>query len=125
MSEAEAMANYLKEQGVEPERILKEDQSTNTKENLQFAREVIEKTTDDFENKKIAFSTTNYHVFRGYVLSLKNGFKAEGISAKTKWYFFPNAFLREFLGLLNEEKVRHVGIILFIVLIAIGILFVR
>ena len=125
MSEAEAMANYLKEQGVEPERILKEDQSTNTKENLKFAREVIEKTTDDFENKKIAFSTTNYHVFRGYVLSLKNGFKAEGISAKTKWYFFPNAFLREFLGLLNEEKVRHVGIILFIVLIAIGILFVR
>ncbi len=125
MSEAEAMANYLQEQGVKPEFILKEDKSTNTKENLKFAREVIEKSTDDFENKKIAFSTTNYHIFRGYVLSLKNGFKAEGIPTKTKWYFFPNAFLREFLGLLNEEKVRHVGIILFIVLIAIGILFVR
>ena len=125
MSEAEAMENYLLEQGVEPELILKEDKSTNTKENLKFSREAIENVADDFENKKIAFSTTNYHVFRGYVLSLKNGFKAEGISAKTKWYFFPNAFLREFLGLLNEEKVRHVGIILFIVLIAIGILFVK
>ncbi|MBQ1309357.1 MAG: hypothetical protein IIY54_06595, partial [Ruminococcus sp.] len=29
---------------------------------------------------------------------------AQGITAKTKWYFYPNAFLREFAGLLYAKK---------------------
>ena len=43
--------------------------------------------------------------------------KVKGLSAKTKLYFFPNAFLREFVGLIVEQKIRH---ILFIIL---GIVF--
>ena len=120
-SEGEAMERYLIDQGVAPERIIREDKSVNTFENMQLSRKVIEAHTDDFDEKKIAFSTTNYHVFRGYILSDKNGFKAQGISAKTKWYFFPNAFLREFIGLLFDQKLRHILIIVCIVLAAIGI----
>ncbi|MBQ5398425.1 MAG: hypothetical protein IIU14_03190 [Ruminococcus sp.] len=30
------------------------------------------------------------------------------MSAKTKLYFFPNAFIREFIGLLWEQKLRHI-----------------
>ena len=56
-----------------------------------------------------AFATTDYHVFRGYILAEKAGLKGvQGISAKTKWYFFPNAFLRELVGLIFEEKIRHI-----------------
>jgi uncharacterized SAM-binding protein YcdF (DUF218 family) len=58
-------------------------------------------------DSKIAFSTTNYHVFRSYILAKKNGLKVKGISAKTKPYFFPNAFLREFVGLLVDKKWHH------------------
>ena len=117
ISESEAMARYLIEQGVEPERIVREDKSVNTFENMQFSRDRIMEDTDDFESKNIAFSTTNYHIFRGYILAEKNGYKAQGISAKTKWYFFPNAFIREFIGLLYDRKLYHLLIVAMIALV--------
>ena len=82
---------------------------------MQFSKEVIEKHGVENACKNIAFATTNYHVFRGYILALKNGFKAKGISAKTKAYFYYNAFLREFIGLLVDQKWKHLAYIAVIV----------
>ena len=107
IAEAEAMKRYLLSQGIPAEQILCEDKSTSTYENMKYSRQVIESTTDHFDDKKIGFATTNYHVFRGYIMAQKNGFEVKGISAKTKAYFYPNAFLREFAGLLWEQKIRH------------------
>lgn len=112
ISESQAMTNYLISQGVDRERILMEDKSVNTLENMKFSKEIIMKHTDDFENCKIAFATTNYHVFRGYIYAQKNGFVAKGISAKTKRYFYPNAFLREFIGLLVDRKFVNLAFII-------------
>ncbi len=106
ISEAEAIKRYLMEQGYPEEQIVKEDKSVNTFQNIQFSRDRIKEDAGTLENIKAAFATTNYHIFRGYVLSKKHGLDAQGISAKTKWYFFPNAFLREFAGLLAEKKIR-------------------
>ncbi len=111
ISESQAMTNYLIEQGVERDRILMEDKSVNTMQNMQFSGEVIRNNCEDFENCKIAFATTNYHVFRGYILAKKNGFSAQGISAKTKRYFYFNAFLREFIGLLVDQKFNHIAFV--------------
>ncbi|MEE1263185.1 MAG: hypothetical protein UHU22_09440, partial [Ruminococcus sp.] len=36
------------------------------------------------------------------------GMTVKGLSAKTKLYFFPNAFIREFIGLLWEKKLLHI-----------------
>lgn len=118
ISEGEAMENYLLEQGVEPGRILREDKSVNTFENMQLSKRLIDNHDAESGNKKYAFATTNYHIFRGYILSKKNGFDAQGISAKTKWYFFPNAFLREFIGLLYDQKLRHLTVIVLFILAA-------
>ena len=118
ISEGEAMENYLAEAGIPRERIAREDKSVNTFQNMKFSKKIIDGLSDAPE-KKIAFATTNYHVFRGYILSRKNGFKAIGISAKTKPYFFPNAFLREFIGLLVDQKWKH---FIFIVLMILGFL---
>ena len=107
ISESEAMASYLHEKNIPDERILREDKSTNTYENMLYSKRVIEAQTGDIRKKKIAFATTNYHVFRGYILSAKNGFHAKGISAPTKTYFFPNAYLREFIGLLVDKWYVH------------------
>lgn len=117
ISEAEAMKRYLVEQGIPEEQILKEDKSVNTFENMKFSKAVIEAHAGSLEDKNIAFSTTNYHVFRGCVLAKKNGYYAQGLSAKTKPYFFPNAFLREFIGLLYDKKWYH---LIFLVLINAG-----
>ncbi len=114
--EAHAMENYLLSQGVPAERIRREDKSTNTLQNMQFSKAVIEADCGDIKDKKIAFSTTNYHVFRGYILSQKCGFYAQGLSAKTRAYFYPNAFLREFMGLLVDQKLRHIVVLVFLLL---------
>lgn len=104
ISESEAMKNYLVTQNIPEDMIVMENKSTNTWENIKFSKEVIEKDAGSLENIKAAFATTNYHVFRGYTLSEEHGLDAQGLSAKTKFYFYPNAFLREFAGLIVAKK---------------------
>ena len=102
------MKRYLIAQGIPEEQILIEDKSVNTYQNMLFSKNLIESKTKDFSKVNIAFSTTNYHVFRGYTLAEKVGMKAHGLSAKTKLYFYPNAFIREFIGLLVSERRKHI-----------------
>lgn len=115
ISEGEAMENYLKEIGIPKEQILREDKSVNTFQNMLFSKKIIEERSGDIKNVKTAFSTTNYHVFRGYILAQKNGFEAKGISSKTKPYFYFNAFLREFIGLLVDKKWLHIAFVLLLI----------
>ena len=49
------------------------------------------------------FVTTNYHVFRSGVWAGLAGLHAEGLGSKTKWWFWPNAFIRECIGLLVKR----------------------
>lgn len=112
-SEAEGMRQYLLSQGVPDERILLEDKSVNTFQNIRNSKKLILSANKD---ARVAFSTTNYHVFRSYVFLKDNNMYAEGMSAKTKAYFFPNAFLREFFGLLYAEKVPVFLVLVLIVL---------
>ncbi len=107
ISEAECMKRYLLSYGVSEERIVKEDKSVNTYQNMAFSNQVI-KGHSGGKDVNIAFSTTNYHVFRGYTLAKTIGMVAQGLSAKTKLYFYPNAFVREFIGLLYEQRYRHI-----------------
>ncbi len=116
ISESEAIARYLKEQGYPEEQIVKEDKSVNTDQNIRFSRDKIKEDAGTLDNIKAGIATTNYHIFRSYTLSQKHGLDAQGISAKTKWYFFPNAFLREFVGLLAEKIITIIVLIAFIII---------
>lgn len=104
VSESESMKNYLIEQGIPETQILMENRSVNTLENMRFSYETIKKTNP---NANIAFSTNNYHVFRSGFFASCAGMRAVGIGAKTKWYFWPNAAVREFVGLLTKKIVRQ------------------
>ena len=70
ISEAEAMYRYLTEHGVSPERLIKEERSTNTKENLDFSLALI----GDL-NAPIGVVTNHFHVFRGVAIGKKCGCK--------------------------------------------------
>ena len=59
------------------------------------------------EEQKTAFSTSSYHVCRGGILAEEMGWNIDGMGSRTKWYFWPNAFLREFIGLLAESWVQQ------------------
>lgn len=65
-------------------------------------------------NGKIIFSTTNYHVFRSGVIASNEGIDCEGIGSKTKWYFYTNALIREFIANLVEERRNHLVLLLLI-----------
>jgi uncharacterized SAM-binding protein YcdF (DUF218 family) len=100
-SEAASMRDYLLRQGIPEERILSEDRSTDTTENMRFSSRLLGEAAKD---AAIAFFTTNYHVFRAGLKSRQAGMHAVGMGAPTKWYFWPNAAVREFVGLLTEHR---------------------
>ncbi len=102
--ESAAMKRYLLEQGVPEARIIEEDRSTDTFENMKFSREKI---LEAGAPGKVAFSTTNYHVFRGGLKARRVKMRAVGMGAKTKWYFWPNAAVREFVGLMTEHRLKQ------------------
>lgn len=104
ISESASMKRYLLEKGIPAERILEEDQSTDTFENMKFSKEKIWAINPQ---GKIAFSTTNYHVFRGGLKARRVKMRALGMGARTKWYFWPNAAVREFVGLLTEHRLKQ------------------
>ncbi len=106
MSEAEAMARYMREQGVPEDGILIEDRSRTTKENLRFSRALL---SDEEKEKRTAFSTSSYHVCRGGILANEMGWNIDGMGSHTKWYFWPNAFLREFIGLMAESWIQQLS----------------
>ncbi|MBQ3669304.1 MAG: YdcF family protein [Clostridia bacterium] len=97
MSEAEAMSRYLAANGVAKESILPEDKSENTYQNMLNSRQLILDTKPD---ARVAFSTTRYHVFRSGILANRAGLNAEGMGSPTRWWYWPNAFVREWLGLM-------------------------
>ena len=100
MPEAEAIRNYLRSRGVNERLILTEPKSVNTLQNMDFSREIIRNT--DPEGKAV-FATSSYHVFRSGLWAKQAGLPAEGIGSKTKWWFWPNAFVRETAGLLQKR----------------------
>lgn len=110
IAEAEAMRNYLLSIGIPDEQILVENQSKNTYENFGYSWKLIQEHTDK-PDPQIAFSTTNYHVFRSGFYATKQGIKADGIGSKTKVYYWVNAYIREFVATLRSEWKTHLTIV--------------
>lgn len=117
MPEAEAVKNYLLSRGIREDKILVEDKSENTYENIKFSSQLIENVKKD---AKVAFSTTNYHVFRAGVIADEQNLEIEGIGAKTRTYYWINAFIREFVATLVSEKKIHIKTLLALALMMFG-----
>ena len=109
VSESSAMKRYLMERGIPEERIIEENQSTSTYENMLFSKDKIWEIDPE---GKVAFSTTNYHVFRSGLFARRVKMRAVGMGADTKWYFWPNAAVREFIGLLTKHRLKQAVILL-------------
>lgn len=118
LSEAEAMKDYAVKRGYDPDLILLEDKSTNTYQNMVYSKAVAIK---DYGNEKfkVKFFTNNYHLFRAGLYAKMAHLKANGIGATTRFYFLPNATIREFAGVFIMHKKRH-----FVIIGLIAILFI-
>ncbi len=119
ISEAEAINNYLIQNGISKKQIIIEDKSTNTYENIKNSYRLI---SDKKTN--VGISTTNYHILRAGLIATAQGYKVECIGSKTKAYFWVNAFIREFIGTLYSEKKKHCivfSLTIVLIVIMIGI----
>jgi len=116
VSEAYAMKKYIVDvHQIPTQKILMEDQSTNTEQNLAFSKEIMDKHAQGKKYRSL-FVTNNFHVFRASIYAKKARLDAQGVGSKTALYYLPNAFTREFIGLLEMYKWIHVTIFLFITL---------
>ena len=101
ISEAECMARVLKEAGVDPSRIRKEDRSCSTMENLSFSFELIRAEGDEPDGNT-AILSSSYHLCRARRMAALLGVRAAGVGA---WpgnpFLAANFFIREAFGLLH------------------------
>ena len=111
MAEAEAIKNYLLSKGIKEKQIIVEDKSTSTTENMKYSKEIINEVN---ETAKVSFATTSYHVFRSGVIANEQGIDCEGMGSKTKWYFYTNAIIREFIANIVKERRSHIALIILI-----------
>ena len=119
MPEAKAMSNYIAGTDIPSEYVLPEDQSVNTFQNMQFSKDIIDGKNPDSSAAKVCYVTTNYHVLRSGILANKVKLAAEGLGAKTKWWFWPNAFVRECAAFFSNRNMMILS--LSILLAAAGI----
>lgn len=101
ISEAQAMKNYLLEIGIPEADIILEDQSKTTYENLKNVRDLLD---TDGQKRRYIFVTNNYHVFRTSLFARKLKMKAQGVGCKTAGYYWPSAFIREYIAVMVKYK---------------------
>lgn len=90
------------EKGIAEDRIIMEDKSTSTYENLKFTLEII-----GDKDAKIAIVTNNFHVYRAVLLGKYVGFKnVDGIAGDSDNRLLLNYMVREGLALFKEFIVR-------------------
>lgn len=99
VSEGEGGKVYLMEQGISEDRIIVENTSLDTDENVSNALELINATDD----MTIGIVTNNFHVFRGMMLARRyTDADIMGIAAHTEYQYLPNNMVRETFGILKD-----------------------
>ena len=102
ISEARCIKNYLINQRHHKSKVLIEDESTTTRQNFLYSKRLAH------TGENIAFATTDYHVFRSGVIATGQGYhRVEGLGAKSPWYFYQNAMIREFIANIRSEYKMH------------------
>lgn len=97
-AEADVMAAYLADRGIDPSRIIIENRAGNTQENIAFSMQFFDPAQD-----RVGIVTNNFHLFRGMRIARKAGIvNVCGIAADSNPLYLPNNMVRESLGLAKD-----------------------
>ena len=96
-TESSAMKNWLVSHGMDPERILEEDQSKNTRQNLAFSKKMIP------EGASVGIVSSDFHICRALHLAETLGYDTVcGIPARGDLPTQPSNLLREFFAVVKD-----------------------
>lgn len=94
ISEAESIKRELIQLGIEESRILLEDRSTDTYENIRFSKKFIPENAD---NGLVV--TNDFHIFRAKMIADNEDLVVSGLPAKTPVQAILKSYTREYLAL--------------------------
>ncbi|MFG3347505.1 YdcF family protein [Streptomyces sp. NPDC048018] len=107
LPESHAMADYLVERGFPADRIVREDRSRTTEENMLFSHALMEAERPGSE---CVIVTNNFHAFRAALLARKAGVNGQVVGSPTAAYFWPSATIREFAAVFLQYRAVNLGI---------------
>ena len=97
-TEAEGMKQYLVKKGIKEDRILKEDLSASTYENLKFSSRFV-----NMQEDLVGIVTNDFHVFRATQIAKKAGYQNVcGIPAKSYLPLWINNMTREAVAVVKD-----------------------
>lgn len=116
ISEAEAIKNGLVELGIEPSRILLEDRSTSTEENIIYSYEIINKDIanrkaaegKDSSNITVGIVSNSFHIYRASLIAKYQGHDVVDVPAQTLFPVGIHYVVREVIGVLLLHLVNIV-----------------
>lgn len=104
MTEAECMRQVLTELGISEDRLILEERSTSTKENLIFSARLA-----PVKEERVGLITQNFHLYRSLKLANKQGYDSVcGIAAPSEWLYQPHFMVREAFAIVKEKLVGNI-----------------
>ncbi|MFX3635171.1 MAG: YdcF family protein [Candidatus Pristimantibacillus sp.] len=99
ISEAEAMNNYLVSYGISQDRIILENKSTSTEENLLFSKEIMK--NQGIDQPSILLVTSDFHMFRAKYIARKLDYEVSGLSSNSPLHLKPKNMIREYFAMVK------------------------
>ncbi|MDU4830016.1 MAG: YdcF family protein, partial [Clostridium perfringens] len=97
--ESEAMKNFLVNKGINPNRIIEEDKSKSTFQNLEFSKKILEERHADKD--EVLIVTSDFHLFRAKEIADYLNIKNEGLPSKTPISLRVQYMVREFPAMIK------------------------
>ena len=99
ITEAECMERELLRLGIPPERIVQENRSQSTAENIRFSYELMPGQT-----ARVGILSNNFHIFRAVAIARKQGnYPVCGIAVPYSGVLLPHYMVREFMTLVVDK----------------------
>lgn len=99
ISEAECVKRILLEKGIAEERIILEDKSTSTEENIRFS---LQKMEEYGLSGNVALATNEFHQLRAQMIAGSYGVESFSLTSHTLDYLLPTYWLREWFGVVYQ-----------------------
>lgn len=103
ITEARCMYDWLTARGVDPARLILEEQAGNTAENFALSKELLEEQGIDPAEDRVAVVTNDFHIARSRLIAARQGYgHVFGVPAQLPWLHLEvNYYLREAFAMVK------------------------